>query len=354
VQIQAQSEIEALVGLSARLGRDPLMVQASSGNTSIKVDGVLWIKASGKWLAHAAHEETFIPLDLAEVRACLQQDLDFSGHFTSRTGCSLRASIETAMHALLPHRVVVHVHSVNAIAWAVRQDAAERLAERLAGLPWQWIPYVPSGLPLGRAVERAMVAAPDTKLFVLGNHGLVVCGDDCDTTEALLAEMDRRVAITPRAAPAWDRSLEAEIHGSPQWSLPEVDDFHALATDAACCKILKQGILYPCQAVFLGTRIPVLPGCCSFPKAAEQFSERFSGEYDQSPFWIVEGRGLVITERMTRTQRAVLGGLAQVLQRVEAPGPIHYLTDPEVISLLNADAYGYRQCVERNAAGSAA
>ena len=26
------------------------------------------------------------------------------------------------MHAVMPHRVVIHVHSVNAIAWAVRRD----------------------------------------------------------------------------------------------------------------------------------------------------------------------------------------------------------------------------------------
>jgi hypothetical protein len=31
-----------LLKLSARLGRDPLLVQASSGNTSIKLGGTLW------------------------------------------------------------------------------------------------------------------------------------------------------------------------------------------------------------------------------------------------------------------------------------------------------------------------
>jgi rhamnose utilization protein RhaD (predicted bifunctional aldolase and dehydrogenase) len=61
------------------------------------------------------------------------------------------------MHAVLPQRVIIHVHSVNTIAWAVRQDGRARLTERLAGVPWQWIPYVPSGLPLARAIENAML-----------------------------------------------------------------------------------------------------------------------------------------------------------------------------------------------------
>ena len=120
--VRNESAIAGLRALSARIGRDPLLVQASSGNTSLKADGVLWIKASGKWLAHAEREEGLVPLDLAEVRACVRRNVEFAGTYTSPLGNALRPSIETAMHAVLPQRVIIHVHSVNAIAWAVRQD----------------------------------------------------------------------------------------------------------------------------------------------------------------------------------------------------------------------------------------
>ncbi len=43
----------AFRALSARLGQDPLRVQGAGGNTSIKSDGVMWIKASGTELADA-------------------------------------------------------------------------------------------------------------------------------------------------------------------------------------------------------------------------------------------------------------------------------------------------------------
>jgi len=43
-----RTALAPLVQLSARVGRDPLLVQASSGNTSMKLDGVLWIKALGQ------------------------------------------------------------------------------------------------------------------------------------------------------------------------------------------------------------------------------------------------------------------------------------------------------------------
>lgn len=43
-----QAELTLLRELSARIGTDPLLTQASTGNSSIKLEGVLWIKASGR------------------------------------------------------------------------------------------------------------------------------------------------------------------------------------------------------------------------------------------------------------------------------------------------------------------
>jgi rhamnose utilization protein RhaD (predicted bifunctional aldolase and dehydrogenase) len=39
-------DLAALARVSAELGSNRLLVQAAGGNTSIKDDGVLWVKAS--------------------------------------------------------------------------------------------------------------------------------------------------------------------------------------------------------------------------------------------------------------------------------------------------------------------
>jgi len=54
----------------------------------------------------------------------------------------LRPSIETTLHAVMPQRVVVHVHCVETIAQACLSDASERLTAPLAGLDWAFVPYV--------------------------------------------------------------------------------------------------------------------------------------------------------------------------------------------------------------------
>jgi ribulose-5-phosphate 4-epimerase/fuculose-1-phosphate aldolase len=280
-----QSEIDTLLGLSARVGRDPLLVQASSGNTSIKLDETLWIKASGKWLARAMEEETLVPVPLLEARARVQRD-----EAVSIAG----ASIETAMHAVLPQRVVIHVHSVNTISWAVRRDGAERVAERLAGLNWRWVPYASSGMPLALAIREATAQAPDTNIFILANHGLVICGESCGGAEDLLDEVESRLAVCPRKASA---------------------------ADSVTARILRGGILYPCQAMFLGTQ----------------------------PLILNESR----LSQLTDTQRAVLEGLLQVVRRIGESAPIRYLSDTEIRELLENDAHGYLERTERNAVKAA-
>jgi rhamnose utilization protein RhaD (predicted bifunctional aldolase and dehydrogenase) len=340
-----KTEITDLLSLSARVGRDPLLVQASSGNTSIKLDGTLWIKASGKWLAHAVEEETLVPVALGALRANLRSTGEVSETGGWVDGNYVRASIETAMHAVLPHRVVVHVHSVTAISWAVRFDGPERLAERLAGLPWSWIPYVSSGLPLARMIEKVVDTQPGTSVFVLANHGLVVCGESCDAVEHLLGVVERRLAVHARAGPEVDCALLSQIDAESSWMLPESAELHALSTDSVSRRVLRGGILYPCQAIFLGTKVPSVPDCEFLPKGLKQFEY----ESETPAFWIVEGRGVVTNRKITASQRAVLNGLLQVVQRVEAAAPIRYLSDTEVLTLLNEDLHQYHLCTEENA-----
>ena len=59
-----QAELAELEALSARIGADPLLTQGAGGNTSLKIDGTLWIKASGTWLAHALERRIMVPVEI--------------------------------------------------------------------------------------------------------------------------------------------------------------------------------------------------------------------------------------------------------------------------------------------------
>jgi rhamnose utilization protein RhaD (predicted bifunctional aldolase and dehydrogenase) len=80
---------------------------------------------------------------------------------------------KSCLHALMPHPVVLHVHSVNTIAGSVRKDARSEFAEQLCGLCWRRLDYHHSGLPLAQGVGESLARRP-ADVLILGNHGLVV------------------------------------------------------------------------------------------------------------------------------------------------------------------------------------
>ena len=102
------ASLAELAEFSAQLGGDPEQVQAAGGNTSLKEDGLLWVKASGLWLADALQRDILVPVELAAVLDGIARDLadPVSGAvLAARNPAGLRPSIETTLHALLPHRV---------------------------------------------------------------------------------------------------------------------------------------------------------------------------------------------------------------------------------------------------------
>jgi rhamnose utilization protein RhaD (predicted bifunctional aldolase and dehydrogenase) len=316
---QHRGELAQLRDLSARIGGDPLLTQASTGNTSIKLDDVLWIKASGRWLADAKHEDILVPLDLSEVKRYLSQQVDPADIYAC-------ASIETAMHAVLPHPVVLHVHSVNTIAWAVREDARQQLQRHLDGLRWQWIPYVPSGLPLAQKIKSVLSASGNANVLVLGNHGLVIAGASCEEVTQLLSEVERRLAVPPRPANPADYDALDEITEGSSWGLPEDDGIHALAIDLISRAILSGGILFPCQSIFSNSTSPEMFQALPYPLSIAQRDSL----YLTRTFLMIAGRGVIVRKTMTSSQHAMMSGLAQVVRRINFTAPIHYLSDEEV------------------------
>src|SRR6266853_6952131 len=97
-----------------------------------------------------------------------------------------------------------------------------------------------------------------TDVLVLGNHGLVLAGDDCKTVEDLVSEVQRRLAIPPRLTPYPDYAVLAELADCFSWNLPDEDDIHALGTDAISRRVLCGGLLFPCQAIFSNSNTPDL------------------------------------------------------------------------------------------------
>ena len=332
-----QRELIALRKLSVRLARNPLLVQASTGNISIKIGDSLWIKASGKWLAQAEADDFLVTVGLARAKRCVRDGLAIPETEATSAGAP-GASIETAMHAVLPHRVVIHVHSVNTITWAIREDGPRQLGTRLGGLPWRWIPYTPSGNALAKEIDNVLSCFPQTHVLILANHGLVVCGDCCRTAALLLSDVERRLAIEPRSASKFDFAQLARKLPNSRWFVPRSTAIHALARDHISRRILAGGVLYPCQAIFLAETVPM----AASPLAQEVAAGRWA-HGGKRTFLVLEHQGVLCNKHIAPAEQELLFGLANIVQRIDASATLRYLSDSEVEEVLHGQLQHYRR-----------
>ena len=347
--------LKELADVSAPMGRDFSLIQAAGGNTSIKDGNTLWVKASGQWLMHAQRQPLFVPVRLHGVRARiaadeadpvgpeLQTELDASG---------LRPSIETTLHALMPQRAVLHAHSIDAIAWTVREDGQESVTERLIGLRWGWVPYVRPGLPLTRRVALALADAARTQnavsgnedvsggaaldVLVFGNHGLLTGAATPAAALDLMHRVVERLVMPARVAPLADTaSLESAARGTP-YRLPTEAACHALGTDAVSTRIAAGGALYPDHVVFLGGGLMVID-----PARGDVDGQLRA--LPVQPAVILAGAGVLVHQSLGAAGEAMLQCLSEVAQRIDPAATLRYLPQEEVTGLQQWDAEKYRQ-----------
>ena len=334
-------DADDLRALSARIGADPLLVQGPGGNTSLKADGLLWVKASGAELADALTRDIFVPVHLPALRAAIDRadpacvtSLAFVAQERNKGG--LRPSIETTMHALLAQRVVVHVHCVATLAYAVRQDAEAALAPRLAGLNWIFVPFILPGLPLAQAIAAKLT--PDVNVIVLGNHGLVVAGATAAAAAGLLTDVAGRLdpGATPGAGP--DLAALRRLCAGTDYAPAGDASTHALALDPARLRDAACGSLYPDHLIFLGPSVTVLGD-------GEALTAALARAPTPAPLILAPGLGALLPAAASAGAWAMARCLGDVLARVPPEAELSTLSPLVEATLLNWDAEKYRRAL---------
>ncbi|PRY93101.1 rhamnose utilization protein RhaD (predicted bifunctional aldolase and dehydrogenase) [Hasllibacter halocynthiae] len=234
------SERDALRRLAARIGADPLQIQGPGGNVSLKEGGRLIVKASGTRLADALGRDVFAELDRKAVLDAYRAGADIVSD-------GPRPSIETSFHALIPHQVVIHTHSVNALAHLICSEGRAKALQKTAHLGAALVPYAMPGLPLTAAIEAAGAGA---SVHLLSNHGLVVGADTVAGAARLLAAVERALRIAP--APA--ATIDPDDDPSPACAAGWRRRASALAAPLARARAAA-GAYWPDAAVFLGPRV---------------------------------------------------------------------------------------------------
>jgi rhamnose utilization protein RhaD (predicted bifunctional aldolase and dehydrogenase) len=184
---------QAISQMCADLGKDPLLVQGAGGNVSWKEGDTLWIKGSGTWLANALLGNIFVPVQLQPLQAALAVgNTDIAPKTVGEQ--SLRPSIETVLHALMPHPIVVHLHAIHALSHLVIKNCQVSVSDicRLAEINAVFVEYHKPGPQLAKAILEALQQNPTAKAVFLKNHGIVVGG-------STIEEVQKRIEVIHNA-----------------------------------------------------------------------------------------------------------------------------------------------------------
>ena len=183
-------DVALRVYTSRLLGGDPKLVLHGGGNTSVKTvvmdlldeeAEVLCVKGSG-WDMAAIEPAGLPAVRLAPLRKLRKRETLSDEEMVRVQRANLidpgapNPSVETLLHAFLPHKFVDHTHSTAVLSLADQPDAAERCAD-LYGGRLGLVPYIMPGFQLAKKAAEIFDADPAVEGLVLLKHGIFTFGD---------------------------------------------------------------------------------------------------------------------------------------------------------------------------------
>src|SRR6476661_5029044 len=184
------------------LGRDPLLVLHGGGNTSVKTRAsddlgveheVIAVKGSGADMADI--EPWGLPAvklgPLRELRA-LDELSDEAMVNVQRLNLldssAPNPSVETLLHAFLPHKFIDHTHAASVLS-LVDQPDGEDLAREVYDGRMGIVRYIAPGFGLAKAAAEVFEQKPDVEGLILHKHGIFTFGKTAHEAYERMIEM---------------------------------------------------------------------------------------------------------------------------------------------------------------------
>lgn len=375
-------DIDELVYICRLYGNDSDMVQAGGGNASVKINGHMWIKASGVMLKEIQAKRDFVRIDLNKVRSILkdtsflflpdnQRDAAVNKQlFSARAQNGLqRHSIEIFLHAALGKKFVVHTHPVYLNAMACSANGRRIASTLFDKSEYIWMPYRKPGYPLGQALYLALLEHKKRFNVIPGvvflqNHGLIIGGDHIKEIENLTDKVIRSVCEFFGGYNKEKKGFkENNIHRKlilyflhivnkraqeasykAMWSrCPYVN---LLSLDRKLMNQALRGALYPDQIVYCGAQPVLLEKNDSETDIENKLSKFFKTNKHWPRYAIIPEAGVFILGKNTNElniREELLRAHLKILMLILRKDRPVFIPDSECRYLAQWDAEKYRQ-----------
>jgi rhamnose utilization protein RhaD (predicted bifunctional aldolase and dehydrogenase)/NAD(P)-dependent dehydrogenase (short-subunit alcohol dehydrogenase family) len=216
---KCKTNLELRVYSSRLLGRDDTLVLHGGGNTSVKVrernlvgedEEILYVKGSG-WDLETIEVNGFTPVRMAHLLKLAQLDElsdpqmvnELAAHMTRAAAPA--PSVETILHAVIPHKFVDHTHADALLAVTNTENGEARVRE-IYGDDVLVVPYVMPGFELARECARriAKELKPSTLGMVLLQHGMFSFGETAEESYNRMISLVERAENYLKEKGAWE------------------------------------------------------------------------------------------------------------------------------------------------------
>lgn len=172
------------------LGSEPKLVLHGGGNTSVKTKmrdvlgkevEVLCVKGSG-WDMGVIEPPGLPAVRLAPLLELATLDELSDEDMVNAQRCNLldsnapNPSVETLLHAFLPHKFIDHTHA-NPVLALCDQPNGEAICREVFGNRVALVPYIMPGFALAKKAKEVFEAHPDCEGMILLKHGIFSFGD---------------------------------------------------------------------------------------------------------------------------------------------------------------------------------
>jgi rhamnose utilization protein RhaD (predicted bifunctional aldolase and dehydrogenase)/NAD(P)-dependent dehydrogenase (short-subunit alcohol dehydrogenase family) len=183
------------------LGSDPRLVLHGGGNTSVKTRArdllgdevdVICVKGSG-WDMGNIEPQGLPAVRLASLRRLRalsklsDEDMVNFQRVNLLDSTAPNPSVETLLHAFLPHKFIDHTHSTAVLALTDQPDG-EEIARGVFGDRVAYVPYTIPGFALAKSVAEIFDRDPKVEGLVLLQHGIFTVGANAREAYELMIE----------------------------------------------------------------------------------------------------------------------------------------------------------------------
>ena len=336
---QELEDIAWLLLISHTLGINRSCVQASGGNTSLKIQGFILIKASGKKLKDCLEDNIFILIkkeDFNEEELTMTSPKDIFG-------TNLRPSIETAFHCLDKQKFVIHTHPIEIIRATLAENMLEASIRRIKEYKPKTIEYKRPGYELAKAIKDER-SAERNSCYILKNHGLLY---GCQKGSQALSIHNNIVdAFKTKEAKDNYKFNDKELNElipklksvGINATLPKSPIVHQIAMNESINRRMKTVSIVPDAVVFLGNKNVFLD---QLPKSLDKMTKTTKSAKFIS---IKEVGVIIISDNESRSDliEEFLEMHIQILLPLASDSKITGLNKKEVNELLDWEAEKYR------------